>query len=230
MAFLIDIEGIDGSGKGTQAALLTEYLQQQGYRTRLISFPRYGKTLFARGIADFLNGRYGALDEVNPFLVSLLYSGDRFESRAWLLDQLASEQVLVLDRYVPSNLAHQGSKCRGSEREELIRWIEQIEYEVYALPRPDLVLWLDLPVPIAHERIAAKKPREYTSQTTDLQEADSNHLLRTREVYESLAQSRREWHTIPAFEGACPLSAVEMSQRIRRIVEPIFQKSIAPQK
>ena len=62
MAFLIDIEGIDGSGKGTQAALLTGSLREQGYSVELVSFPQYGKTTFALGIADFLNGRFGSLD------------------------------------------------------------------------------------------------------------------------------------------------------------------------
>ena len=80
MAVIIAIEGIDGSGKGTQAARLHARCQAEGIKTSLIGFPRYDQTLFGKSIGDFLNGRFGELDEVNPFLASLLYAGDRFES------------------------------------------------------------------------------------------------------------------------------------------------------
>ncbi|MFO1019900.1 MAG: hypothetical protein U0903_04295 [Planctomycetales bacterium] len=130
MAFLIDIEGIDGSGKGTQAALLQKRLQAEGFRTSLISFPRYKETFFGGRVASFLNGQFGTLEQVDPFLVSLLYAGDRLESREWLLEQIAQHDVVIFDRYVSSNLAHQGSKKTGAAREELIRAIERIEFEI----------------------------------------------------------------------------------------------------
>jgi len=218
VAFLIDIEGIDGSGKGTQASLLTKFLRDRGYSVELLSFPRYGKTTFAHGIADFLNGRFGSLDQVDPFLVSLLYAGDRLESRDWILELSMNHDVLVLDRYVPSNMAHQGSKRTGAEREELLQWINKIEYEIYQLPRPDLVLWLDLPVHLAHERIAAKKPRNYTEATTDLQESDLNHLAQTRQVYEFLAENQPNWHAIPTVEHERQFNIEEISRRISEIV------------
>lgn len=218
MAFLIDIEGIDGSGKGTQASLLTSSLSSQGYSVELVSFPRYGKTTFAHGIADFLNGRFGSLNQVDPFLASLLYAGDRFESREWFLDLSDSHEVIVLDRYVPSNMAHQGSKRSGMERNELLEWIDKIEFGVYRLPRPDLILWLDLPVQLAHERIASKKPRDYTEATTDLQESDLNHLTQTREVYEFLAKNRPEWHIIETVLNGIPLSVEMIQDQIQGIV------------
>lgn len=218
MAFLIDIEGIDGSGKGTQAALLTGSLREQGYSVELVSFPQYGKTTFALGIADFLNGRFGSLDQVDPFLVSLLYAGDRFESLEWLNERLQANDIVVFDRYVPSNMAHQGSKRSGVQREELLKWIEKIEYGVYRLPRPDLVLWLDLPVQLAHARISAKQPRNYTESTTDLQESDFDHLTRTREVYEFLADSDPKWSVIPTVELEVPLTIDEIALRIGKVV------------
>src|SRR5436309_12852628 len=102
---LIAIEGIDGSGKGTQARRLIERLAASGRRAALLSFPRYGETLFGRAIGEFLNGRFGTLDQVHPFLASLLYAGDRFESRRLLAELLATHDVVVLDRYVASHLA-----------------------------------------------------------------------------------------------------------------------------
>lgn len=218
MAFLIDIEGIDGSGKGTQAELLRQTLTERGYRVELISFPRYGKTTFARGIADFLNGRFGTLEAVDPFLVSLLYAGDRFESRDWLRDLTEQNQVVILDRYVPSNMAHQGSKRDGEERRELLGWIDQIEYGTYDLPRPNLVLWLDLPVDLAHARIAAKKPRDYTAETTDLQESNLEHLRRTREVYESLAGTEPGWNRIETVTEGRARTQDEIRREIESIV------------
>ncbi|RPI82323.1 MAG: thymidylate kinase, partial [Planctomycetaceae bacterium] len=119
-ALLIDFEGIDGSGKGTQARRLCERLSAERIPCALISFPRYSETLFGRAVGEFLNGRFGALDQVHPFLVSLLFAGDRFESKGLLETALAQNEVVVLDRYVPSNIAHQASKRAGPERQELI--------------------------------------------------------------------------------------------------------------
>ena len=196
MAPLIVIEGIDGSGKGTQARQLTERLTAAGRRVQLLSFPRYRETLFGHAIGDFLNGRFGQLNEVHPFLASVLYAADRFESKSVLTDALQQSDVVVCDRYVPSNLAHQGAKLDGAERDELLRTIERIEFEVFALPRPSLVVLLDVPVEIAQRNIAAKKPRSYTDKTADLQETDAAYLQRVRDVYLQLASTEPNWQRV----------------------------------
>ncbi|MCH9792510.1 MAG: thymidylate kinase, partial [Planctomycetes bacterium] len=164
MALLIAIEGIDGSGKGTQAGKLHQKCQEQGIRSSLIGFPRYDETLFGKSIGDFLNGRFGQLDEVNPFLASLLYAGDRFESRDHIFQMIESSQVVIFDRYIPSNIAHQGAKLSGDERAEFIQWIEQIEYEIYSMPRLDLTILLDLPADYAQKLVAEKQARSYTEK------------------------------------------------------------------
>jgi dTMP kinase len=197
VALLIDIEGIDGSGKGTQARRLCDRLVQAGVPASLVSFPRYEATLFGRAIGEFLNGDYGTLDQVHPFLVSLLFAGDRFESKPLLEEALATSEVVVLDRYVPSNVAHQASKCRGAARADLTRRILQIEFEVFGLPRADLVLLLDLPVPKAQELVLQKSARSYTHRAADLQEADADYLQGVRDVYLELARHGPEWQLIP---------------------------------
>lgn len=201
MATLIDFEGIDGSGKGTQAALLAERLRSAGQRVALLSFPRYSETLFGRCIGEFLNGRYGTLDQIHPLLVSLLFAGDRYESRALIQQAADANDVVIFDRYVPSNIAHQASKLDGAGRHELIARIERLEYEVYALPRPDRVLLLDMPPEIAGQLVTRKAARKYTDRAADLQEADAGHLARTREMYLELASQDTSWRVIECCQG-----------------------------
>ena len=148
-AKLIAIEGVDGSGKGTQSRLLADTLRSEGRRVALLSFPRYSETFFGARIGDFLNGRFGSLEAVDPFLAALLFAGDRLESKPVLAAALAENDIVVLDRYVASNVAHQGAKREGAERAELVRRIEHVEFALNALPRPDVTVWLDLPVPLA---------------------------------------------------------------------------------
>lgn len=195
-AFFIAVEGIDGSGKGTQSARLCERLRQAGKSVKLFSFPRYSETFFGRLVGEFLNGAYGTLEQVHPQLVSLLFAGDRFESRGLLQQALETQDVVVCDRYVPSNVAHQASKRNGIERAELSRRILQIEYEIFALPRPDLVLLLDMPADRAQQLVAKKAARTYTTQTADIQEADGGYLRGVREVYLDLARSEANWQLI----------------------------------
>lgn len=214
MTPLIVIEGIDGSGKGTQAQQLTERLSAAGRRVRLLSFPRYRETLFGHAIGDFLNGRFGQLEEVHPFLAAVLYAADRFESKSVLSDALQHSDVVVCDRYVPSNLAHQGAKLDGAEREELMRTIERIEFEVFGLPRPSQVVLLDVPVEIAQRNIAAKKPRNYTEKTADLQEADSGYLQRVRDVYLQLAAVNSNWQKVESVHASEQRSIAQIGDEI----------------
>jgi len=219
LALLVAIEGIDGSGKGTQSRQLHKRIEESGARGALISFPRYDDTLFGKAVGDFLNGRFGTLEEVSPFLVSLLYAGDRFESRDLLLDALDRNDVVVLDRYVASNLAHQAAKLSGAEREELIGWICRIEHEIFLLPSPDLVLLLDLPVSEAQQLIATKQSRTYTDQPADLQEADARYLARVREVYLKLAVGGPNWHKLACLNEGTLRAIDEISEEIWNIVE-----------
>lgn len=196
MSLLVVIEGIDGSGKGTQAFRLRERLERRGLRVGLLSFPRYGETFFGQRIGDFLNRKFGDLNEVDPFLASLLYAGDRLESKAELNRLLASNDVLILDRYVPSNIAHQAGKRTGAERQQLADWIEKIEYEIHGLPRPDLVVLLDTPADVSKELISRKAQRDYTDAAADMQESDTDYLSRVRTAYRDLA-SERHWSIVP---------------------------------
>jgi dTMP kinase len=224
VAQLIAIEGIDGSGKGTQAARLRDRLNDSGVKTALISFPRYEATSFGRAVGQFLNGRFGALDEVSPFLVSLLYAGDRFESRQFLLDALSTNDVVVLDRYVASNMAHQGAKATGPKRRELIDWVCRVEYEIYALPHPDLNVLLDLPADRAQQLIAKKSARTYTDKPADLQEADGSYLARVRETYHEIAATEPNWQRIDCTAGERIRKIEEIGEELWNVVQTVSGK------
>jgi len=196
VGLLVAIEGIDGTGKGTQARRLSESLVAAGYSTQLLGFPRYSETAFGRRIGEYLNGRYGSLEQVHPLLVSLLFAGDRFESRELLLDAIESNDVVILDRYVASNVAHQTAKLRGLERHELTSFIEHLEYRLYQLPPADLVILLDLPAVEAQRLIAVKQQRDYTDRAQDLQEADASYLEMVRRLYLDLATANPKWRRI----------------------------------
>lgn len=211
---LIDLEGIDGSGKGTQAQKLCNRFIESGVSAALVSFPRYEATLFGRAVGEFLNGRFGSLDQVHPFLVSLLFAGDRFESKAFLLDTIAKHDVVVLDRYVPSNVAHQASKLEGAARTALARQILEIEFTIFGLPRPDVILWLDLPVSVARQLIDRKSARNYTDRKADIQEADGDYLGRVRDVYDELAATEPNWQRISCCDGTRLRSIEEIHELI----------------
>lgn len=216
---LVAIEGIDGSGKGTQAALLQRSLVDDGVTCRLFSFPRYSETLFGKAVGDFLNGRFGSLEQVDPHLAALLYAGDRFESRQDVVDAEAAHDVVLFDRYVASNVAHQGAKVASNNRQQMTDWISQIEYDIYALPRTDLTVLLDLPVSTASELIARKAARDYTDRKADIQEADTDYLESVRERYLHLANTEPNWERVDVTRDDTLRSMEEIAAEIRSLVD-----------
>lgn len=194
-ATIIALEGIDGSGKGTQSRILTDALTAAGKKASLLSFPRYSDTRFGGAIGDFLNGRFGNLETVSPYLVSVLYAGDRFESKAVIEQAVSENDVLIFDRYTASNIAHQGAKVGPEERDEIVSWIEDIEHSVFGLPHPDMTLLLEVSVETSQALIQKKAPRDYTDEKADLQESDVAYMAAVRDCYLTLAE-RSDWRTV----------------------------------
>lgn len=188
---LIVIEGIDGAGKGTQVGILQARLRVRNKKVHAFSFPRYDVTSGGGAIGQYLNGKFGDPVSVHPQLASLLYALDRFESRNDLRAQIAVQDVVVCDRYVPSNLAHQCAKLNDTEGEALCQWINEIEYDLYELPVPDLIIQLDLPVELAAKLIAKKARRSYTDRKQDGHEADLTYLANVRKWYDKLEVEAR---------------------------------------
>ncbi len=144
---LIVIDGIDGSGKATQVALLKKRLQQEGVRVKTIDFPRYYNNFFGGLIGEYLSGKYGDFIAMDPRVASVLYAADRFESSKEIKKWLDEGYVVLADRYVSANQIHQAGKIDEPKvRKEFLAWLDTMEYEVFQIPRPDLVVYLDVPL------------------------------------------------------------------------------------
>jgi len=175
---LIAIEGCDSSGKHTQAKLLLERLKKAGKPAVLVSFPRY-ETFFGKLVTKYLSGEFGSLEEVNPEFASLLYSLDRYDAIPFLKQQLQEGRVVVCDRYIASNVAHQAAKFEGEEQEKFIQWIEAVESR---LPEPRATIFLDLLVETSIKLMQSR------ARGKDIHEANKGHLESARKVYLELSK------------------------------------------
>lgn len=219
---LVAIEGIDGAGKGTLTRNLLRLAKADGVDAVSLSFPRYDDTRFGKLIGQYLNGRFGRLDEVPVRFAALLYAGDRHESRDHLLRLMAAHELVILDRYVASNMAYNGAKLPEGEREALLAWIDEIEFDLFELPAPDLTCLIETSGETADRLVAGKSARSYTSQARDLHEAEPGYMERVAEVYRQLSESDRRstWFCCRALDDAGKLRppreiAAEAWHRIR---------------
>jgi dTMP kinase len=216
---LIALEGIDGSGKRTQLDLLAGELDARGLATFRISFPRY-ESSFGKLVARYLNGEFGSLETVDPHLSALLYAGDRLEAKAEIQAALAAGKIVLADRYVGSNLAHQSGRLPPEQREEFFVWLKNLEYRIYGLPVEDLIIYLRVPAIEAHRLVGMKAARTYTPLRRDIQEADVSHLKQTSLIYDWLATGN-SWACIDctnAVSGVL-LMPEEIHHRVLQVVE-----------
>src|SRR5207302_4974120 len=197
---LIAIEGIDGSGKNTQMRLLEQDLTSRGFAVYSTGFPQY-ESWFGRMVGQFLNGDLGPLDKVDPHFSALLYAGDRFEAKSKIVTSLSRGAIVLADRYVASNLAHQTARVPAEKRADFLTWIEHLEYGIYDLPREDLVLYLRVPPHEAQRLVAKKSARAYTTAKQDILEASLRHLEQAAGMYDLLAL-QPPWVTIECFDAA----------------------------
>lgn len=190
MPFIV-LEGLDGAGKSTQVKLIQDTLTSQGMSFEYLHFPRFDTPVYGELIARFLRGELGSVDQVSPYLVALIYAGDRLAAAADIRRWLDEGKYVIADRYVYSNVAYQCAKIGDSAlRDELREWIVDMEYVNNAIPRPDMSLFLD--VPFSFTQASLEKQREgddrgYLNGKEDIHEASLDLQQRVREVY--LAQS-----------------------------------------
>jgi dTMP kinase len=186
MGLIVAIEGGDGAGKATATANVVEALQHAGLRAATTAFPRYADTVGGAVLGDFLAGR---LDRpVTVEAAAVLYALDRLESRSLVNDLATSHDVLVLDRYIASNMAYQAAKVAAADAPSMMQWIWRLETDQFAMPGPDLSVYLDTPLELARELILRKRPRNYTDRSYDEHEADIGLQRLVRENYSAMVR------------------------------------------
>lgn len=195
---LIVFDGTDGSGKATQTRILVSRLKEEGYRVKTLDFPQYQKNFFGAFIGSCLAGDYGDFVSIDPHIASTLYAADRFESKPLLEKWLQAGFVVVLDRYVSSNQIHQGGKITDpKKRREFLKWLDTLEFEVYGLPRPDAILYLDVPLAITQKLLrykGQKKKKVYLkSGKKDVVENSIKYLSDSRESALKLVKKQNNW-------------------------------------
>jgi dTMP kinase len=185
----IAIEGGDGSGKGTHSELLQQYFIGKGADATKLSFPRYGSDS-AFYVEKYLNGAYGLADDVPADLGVLPYAIDRYAASADLRLALSGENAIVIaDRYMASNLAHQGAKIDDAdERAAFYERTKITEYGVLGIPKPDRTIVLVMPTEHMQSNVDKKAARDYTSMKRDIHEADAGHLEKAKSNFEELCR------------------------------------------
>ena len=188
------VEGLDGSGKSTQIRLLKDYFLRRKMPYKYLHFPRTDSGVFGDLIARFLRGELGNISDVHPYLVALIYAGDRKDAAGMINQWLKEKYTVLLDRYVYSNIAFQCAKIEEqAERLRLKDWIYYLEYEYFKIPKPDLSLFLDVPVAFTESKLSDNrmgKDRHYLKGGVDIHEASIEFQKKVRDAY--LWQVREE--------------------------------------
>ena len=224
---LIVIDGPDGAGKKTQQDLLIARLEAEGIDYEPFDFPQYGNPS-AWYVERYLNGDFGTLDEIGPKQASMFYAMDRFAAKSAMLSALVSGKLLVMNRYVLSNMAHQGGKIADPmERREFFVWLDELEHGIFGIPRPTLNIILAIDVDALQARIDTKDDRTYLGgKRRDIHEDDIGHLRAASQIYaDILSEANLEADTLVA----SPLYAVvpatgtpaEVHERVWAVVETI---------
>lgn len=222
----ISIDGTDGVGKKTQVGRLLDRLAEKGYTTATLSFPQHGKPS-AHLVDAYLNGEFGDPTKLDPRLASVLFAIDRFDVASKIRQDLREGKIVVTDRYVDANSGHQGGKILDPQkREEFLRWLYHLEYEILGIPKPDHVLVLHVPAAVGQERVGGKGARDYIAdgKTHDGHEGSIEHLLAAEASYLWLAEQYPDDHKLIACKEADRLlSPDEVHERIWTHVEPLIQ-------
>ena len=184
---LVVLEGLDGAGKSTQVKKLRTYLESLYGSLEYVHFPRYDAPVYGDLISRFLRGDFGSNETVHPQLVALLFAEDRHGAAPAMKEILANGGVMLLDRYVYSNIAYQCAKLNDEQEAERLRdWIFNTEYGDFALPKPDLNIFLDVPISFVESKLKADRAgddRDYLEGAQDIHEADIEFQKRVRAIY-----------------------------------------------
>ena len=194
MVKLIVIDGIDGSGKTTQIELLTQYLASQGQALQTISFPRYEDNIYGKLIKIYLEGEFGNINNVNPYLMALAFAGDRLLAKPLIESWLREGKVVIANRYVSSSKAHLGANLPENQKEKFMEWIDKLEYQTNGLPKPDLTILLKVDPKSGQENVKEK-------HQPDMHEKDLSHEEKATKIYLELSKMEENWVVVNCMIG-----------------------------
>lgn len=203
MPFIV-LEGLDGAGKSTQISQLQEYLAERGVAYEYLHFPRFDSPVYGQLIARFLRGELGAIDAVDPYIVALLFAGDRADAAPMIRRWLSEGKFVIVDRYVYSNVGYQGAKLQGEDRKRLNQWIMDLEFDYNNLPKPDVSLFLDVPFAFTERKLTSVREgddRSYLNGAADIHEASLDLQRNVREVYLDAATKNDQLHVVDCSDG-----------------------------
>ena len=190
---LIVIDGADGSGKATQTRMLVERLVNEGRSAKLLDFPRYTDNTLGALIRECLDGKRGNFMEIDPRIASVLYAADRYESKALITNWLEDGETVVLDRYVSANMMHQGAKIHDeNEAQEFLAWLDHMEHDVFALPRPDAIIYLDVPYAVRRTLM----DQDTTRASVDIAEVHHEHQIACENRAKNIVASGNAWRVV----------------------------------
>lgn len=188
---LIVFEGTDCSGKSTQINLLIEKLKSLNQEAVTLDFPNYS-TPTGKIVRRYLDGEFGPANEIPAKIASVFYAEDRFASKGFIHDELDKGNITILDRYVESNMGHQGGKIRNSdEREKFFEWLRELEYDHFELPKPDVVMFLYVPYKVGHQLMSGRERKSEFhpgAEKLDGHEGCVEHMKNAEESYLHLAE------------------------------------------
>ncbi len=223
------IDGTDGSGKATQTQRLVETLKTEGYMVEMADFPQYGKKS-AGLVEDYLNGKYG---QVSPQAASIFYAVDRFDASFQIKKWLEEGKIVVCNRYVTANAGHQGGKIADDiDRMKFFRWLDNLEYGIFNIPKPDLNIILHMPAEMAQKLVDQKSAssREYVGgKKRDLHEADLDHLKNAEHVYMEIAKLFPNTKLVECVQEDKLLTKDEVHNKVWALVRRIALKDLKPQ-
>jgi dTMP kinase len=221
----IVIEGTDGSGKTVQFNKLVERLKKESRNVATFDFPQYDKpsSFF---IKEYLNGRYGGWKQVGPYKASVFYAIDRLDADSRIKEALRQGKIVVSNRYVASNMGHQGAKIGNKkERMKFLKWLDELEFCILGIPRPDINIVLHVPAEIAQKLVDKKGRREYIGGIKrDIHEQDLKHLKQAEQTYLEIARAfPNDFILIECVKSGKLLSVDEIHKKIWQTIQKILK-------
>lgn len=185
---MIVIDGGNGTGKTTQFKLLLERFHKEDLDVITMDFPQYGKKSCG-AVEEYLNGKYGSADDVGPYRGSIFFAVDRYDASFEIRKALDEGKIVLCNRYVTANMAHQGGKIDDdAERNKYFEWLKDLEFRMFGIPQPDINIFLHVPVDMALQLVDQKGQRDYIGEKKrDLHEADVKQEQNAEKVYAQLA-------------------------------------------